>query len=366
MNPQSPISVIRRHLRELEKSLTFQAHELARRDTLRDLLEITIGAPADQKAVLDFALWYAIEDGELAESGSIFMKTPAGAGQALRFLLKRVVRAEGGIEQSTTADQFETFQENEGLAGYVLTSGEPICSNNPAEDPRYVRFTTLPQLKSIICVPVKLGTFVLAVISIHNRQRDLQFRADDLAFVEDLARISALCIRAYHHDLTMLPSRPLMDELLKREIEAASKLGKPLCLAYLDIDRFSDLNHKFEHDGADQVLQRMAAVVRQHLSGAAILCHRHGDEFGIILPDHSAEQAVATAERVREEVEKADYEIELPDGKKAVAKITTSIGIAQWKQPMDYKQLLAQADQANKDAKGEPGGTGRNRVMLLK
>lgn len=358
---RDPIRRIVEELDRLERALGIYARELTRRDILRDLLQITAGVPADQELVLDFALTYAMERGLLAESGSIFVNVPAGVKQALRLLFKKVLAAEGTIHKVPAPDEFQTFEEGEGFAGYVLASGESVYSNNPPDDPRYSGFSKISQLKSLMCVPVKCGTTVAAVLSIHNRQSDRRFTPRDLAFVEDLAAASALCIRAYHSDLTMLPSRPLMDELLKREIQWARAEGKPLALAYIDMDNFAEVNRLYTHDGADQIIRQFAGVIRENIGDNTIPCHRHGDEFAIIFRDYAPPQALATAERIRAAVEERNFTVSLPDREAKGAKITTSVGLACWRDPMTYYDLTEKADQANAAAKY----AGRNRVEFL-
>ena len=298
---EDPVTGIQRHLSAISASLDHSRRELQRRALVRDLLAITAGDPKAEDMVLDFALTYAMENGQLAEGGSIFVNVPAGPTQVLRLLLKKVFTAERRVQKIVEADEFQEFKEGEGIAGHVLSTRDSIIANDPLADSRYLRFKETDDLRAIAAVPVKCGQDVLAVICLHNRDRTTGFSDADEEFLRDLANVSALCIRAYHNDLTMLPSRPLMNELLRQEANRASKADSPLTLMYLDIDNFGKINRDLGHDVGDNMIVELATLLREHTSDT-ILCHRHGDEFAIICPNYDSNQAGALAERIRESV----------------------------------------------------------------
>jgi diguanylate cyclase (GGDEF)-like protein len=98
----------------------------------------------------------------------------------------------------------------------------------------------------------------------------------------------------------------------------------------------------------------MAAVLRQHVRRDDIAARIGGEEFAVLLPEGSAEDAIAFAERLREAIAATIFS---PGG--APRQITVSVGVASLRAPVTSRsQLLAAADAALYRAKHE----GRNRV----
>jgi len=94
--------------------------------------------------------------------------------------------------------------------------------------------------------------------------------------------------------LTGLGNRRAFDEALGREIAVARRTGAPLAIALGDIDSFKGINDRLGHTEGDRVLQDVAAALR-----GADLCFRWaGDEFALILPGATRDDAAAVAGRV--------------------------------------------------------------------
>ena len=99
--------------------------------------------------------------------------------------------------------------------------------------------------------------------------------------------------------LTGLPNRRAFEELARRELARADRVGSPLALALIDIDDFKLINDQRGHAGGDLVLRRFAAAASRILRSADIAARVGGDEFALILPDVDARLAVAVLERFR-------------------------------------------------------------------
>jgi len=91
-----------------------------------------------------------------------------------------------------------------------------------------------------------------------------------------LARIDAL---------TKVPNRMQFQHLLQRAIARAKRAGKSLCLAYVDIDRFKEINDTFGHLAGDTTLETVAERLRSALPANTVVGRLAGDEFAIILDD---------------------------------------------------------------------------------
>lgn len=100
-----------------------------------------------------------------------------------------------------------------------------------------------------------------------------------------LARIDAL---------TKIPNRMQFQHLLQRCIARARRSGKPLCLFYIDIDAFKDINDTFGHLAGDTTLETVAERLRSALPEDSIIGRLAGDEFAVILdglgPDENGRQ----------------------------------------------------------------------------
>ena len=86
---------------------------------------------------------------------------------------------------------------------------------------------------------------------------------------------------------------------LEEELTRAQRFGRPLSLMMLDLDLLRDVNNRFGHLAGDAVLRGVADVLRRELRQYDIPARFGGEEFSIVLPETSSEQALEIAERIR-------------------------------------------------------------------
>jgi diguanylate cyclase (GGDEF)-like protein/putative nucleotidyltransferase with HDIG domain len=144
----------------------------------------------------------------------------------------------------------------------------------------------------------------------------------------------------------------LADELMR-----AQRFDRPLSLMMADLDLLRDINNNYGHLAGDAVLRGIADVCRQELRHFDIPARFGGEEFAIILPETTAEQALEIAERIRRALADSRFEVETSS---EPIQATVSIGIAGF--PADGRganELIHQADLAVYRAKLQ----GRNRVL---
>jgi len=131
---------------------------------------------------------------------------------------------------------------------------------------------------------------------------------------------------------------------------------EPLCLLFLDLDRFKSLNDRFGHSGGDDILVRFVEVVHDNIRPTDFLFRIGGEEFCCLLPQTALAQAHRVAERIRHQFETAEVDI----GGSAV-RSTVSIGISTTETfGYDLDTLMRRADMAVYSAKQQ----GRNRVVV--
>ena len=150
---------------------------------------------------------------------------------------------------------------------------------------------------------------------------------------------------------------PLTGLLNRRGMDDALALWQaaqcPFAALALDIDHFKRVNDVHGHAVGDQVLQRLAQLMRESARGDDVLCRVGGEEFLMLLPGVSLEAAEQVAQRLRALLERTDIA--------PVGRITLSLGVARWPQHGSTAgAVLEAADAALYEAKR----TGRNRVVV--
>ncbi|MDP9428268.1 MAG: GGDEF domain-containing protein, partial [Actinomycetota bacterium] len=158
--------------------------------------------------------------------------------------------------------------------------------------------------------------------------------------------------QAYEDPLTHLPNRRYAEATL----DGLLSTGAAPALAVVDVDRFKEVNDAIGHAGGDEVLRRLAEILVAGCRDTDEVCRWAGDEFVVLLPDTTAEQAERALERCRRAMAAVDW-VELG----LTAPVTISVGIASATRGDDRRTLFAAADGVLYDAKR----TGRDRVVRL-
>ncbi|MGA3156838.1 MAG: EAL domain-containing protein [Steroidobacteraceae bacterium] len=104
---------------------------------------------------------------------------------------------------------------------------------------------------------------------------------------------------AYHDGLTALPNRSLFNKLLSQAISQAQRSKTPLAVAFIDLDRFKQINDTLGHEAGDELLKEVATRLKGCLRGSDIVARLGGDEFVVLLTELTAEQyATAVAQKI--------------------------------------------------------------------
>lgn len=158
---------------------------------------------------------------------------------------------------------------------------------------------------------------------------------------QELARLDAL---------TTVNNRRHFEELAAAELNRAKRNGRPLTVAYLDLDNFKQVNDQLGHGAGDTLLQAVAGTMQHRLRITDTLGRMGGDEFAICLPETGAAAARTVLDDLRHQVVAA-----LPENCRFV---TISIGAITFiKPPMTVQELLHRADEmlyaAKRDGKDQ-------------
>ncbi len=157
--------------------------------------------------------------------------------------------------------------------------------------------------------------------------------------------------------LTGLYNRRTILGKLRELINLANRYKEDFSLSMLDIDHFKKVNDRYGHLTGDEVLEKIATLIRRNIRDTDIVGRYGGEEFIIILPKTNLSSSWGVAERLRSIIEKA----EMKDSAGNVFTITVSLGLAGWERDEDAASLISRADEALYKAKGK----GRNRVQIL-
>jgi diguanylate cyclase (GGDEF)-like protein len=154
---------------------------------------------------------------------------------------------------------------------------------------------------------------------------------------------------AYHDGLTGLPNRSMFSKLLSQRISEARRYNKQLAVAFLDLDRFKQINDTLGHEAGDQLLQEVAARLQVCVRDSDTVARLGGDEFVVLLPDmEEGKHAATVAQKILAVIGKGFTLI----GHEF--RVTASIGISLYPQDGDDEQTLTKnADIAMYQAKAE-------------
>ncbi len=129
----------------------------------------------------------------------------------------------------------------------------------------------------------------------------------------------------------------------------------PLTLMILDIDFFKKVNDTYGHIVGDEILKHLVKNIKKMLRDSDIFARFGGEEFIVLLPQTDINGALEVAEKIRSSVETNTYTDE-----EVTVPITISIGISQWNNERELKQLIQRTDEALYVAKD----TGRNKIEV--
>jgi diguanylate cyclase (GGDEF)-like protein len=272
------------------------------------------------------------------ETGELYFKAAVGAGSEnlLHFRLKK----------------------GEGIAGWVAENDKPLLVPDVHQDKRFAarfdaasRFTT----KAILCVPLTFKKRVLGVIELVNGEGDGVFTEEDLRILNTVAEFSAIAIEnaqnfqkvqelTVQDDHTGLFNSRHLKRTLDQEITRATRFGHPVSLIFFDLDYFKQVNDSHGHQAGSRVLAEVGKLLLGTLRSTDVPVRYGGDEFVVLLPETSKDQAMEAAKRLRREVAEHKFLASEPYGP---LKVTASLGVASF--PDDARtpeDLLRKADQA--------------------
>lgn len=289
------------------------------------------------------------------EKGMLLIKDPENH----RF----VVQSGLGIRRSDFGNL--SFSAEETMAGAAVRERKMIYIENHITDSRVPHHSVhrrgSEKPLQIVALPLLAkGNEIGAVVLEHPREKQTPVRVEEVLLMT-LANHAAAALEnarlyemAVEDGLTKVFVNRYFQFRLAEEVEHVKRYKSHLSLVLVDLDHFKSINDNYGHQVGDKILIATAQMMKKTFRSSDVVCRYGGDEFAIILPRTDGEEAVPIAERLRHEVEKLDF----PVDPKIVLRVTLSVGVSSWQQPMDREALIKAADHALYAAKTG----GRNRV----
>jgi diguanylate cyclase (GGDEF)-like protein len=271
--------------------------------------------------------------------------------------LQPVARSGAGLE-----DDPPPFHRGQGVMGWAAATGQIARVADVQEDPRFHAVTRRGfAVRSVLCVPIFSAERVIGVLSMSSsRKGAFELPHEHTAFV--LGQLAGQALRAAELErlattdvLTHAFNRSFLMPCMVQEMNRAERDGRTFAVLHMDLDRFKTVNDRYGHAVGDAVLRRFADVVRACVRSFDVLIRRGGEEFELVMPGTTEEDAVHAAERIRSHLETHPVRL----GALEVDQ-TVSIGVAAWNGREEATDLDERADRAVYEAKR----LGRNRVVV--
>ncbi|GAB4545438.1 MAG: hypothetical protein Fur002_19550 [Anaerolineales bacterium] len=245
----------------------------------------------------------------------------------------------------------EAYPAERGLAAHVIRSGRSLLLNNQEDmNASGVDFIILTQsedsTQSILAAPMILRGAVTGMISAQSYDLDA-YTQDDQHLLELLGAHAAVAIEnarlfgrvqqmADTDALTNIYNRRKFYDLAEKQFARAVEESLPLAVIMLDVDDFKLFNDTFGHKVGDFVLQIVTAECQACIREADLLARHGGEEFIVLLPNTDLAAARLVADRVREQVERANLQPALQFLEEVAGdsknlddmRVTVSVGVA--------------------------------------
>jgi diguanylate cyclase (GGDEF)-like protein len=265
---------------------------------------------------------------------------------------------EGVRDDGTIEVHFQVSDQPAPLVDEAWSSGAPMLVRAVDDDLLDLVF---PGSRNVVVTPITAdGEHLGVAVGEWGGGNDARIPTSTVRALAQASMHAALAFRtarllgenerlATRDSLTGLANRRLFDESLQREVARAQRLSTPLSLLVFDVDHFKQVNDTYGHQTGDTVLREVADALVANTKNYDVAARYGGDEFVVLLPGCSRDDALRVAERVRASIARAVGE----------APVTISAGVATVPDnATDAERLMAAADSALYDAKR----TGRDRV----
>ncbi|MBE0480245.1 MAG: diguanylate cyclase [Dehalococcoidia bacterium] len=213
-------------------------------------------------------------------------------------------------------------------------------------------------------VPLKSRGRLVGILAVGEKLSRRPYSSDEVRLLAKVSGESAGLISnallytvtresAHTDELTGLLNHGYFHQRVDEEVSRCCRFGSVFSVLFLDIDLFKSYNDAFGHLAGDDILRRIAYCIKDSIRSVDIAFRYGGDEFAVVLPESSVDDAFNVAERIRRRIESEMYS-------RGIA-LSCSIGVAAWPiHGATREKVLQAADMALYQSKD----LGRNRITI--
>lgn len=253
-----------------------------------------------------------------------------------------------------------------GFLGKVVQNKNMVIIDRSTKITREIEeFKVSHNIKNMVMVPIFSGNKDYGLFAVGNRQEDYRYKADDLDLIKIFSKQITIAIEndiwikkteefSIKDDLTDLYNKNYILSRLDEEIRRSIFYQRPCSFLVFNIDNFKALRDAQGELVAEEVIKKLAKIMKDNTTPVGKAARIGGDEFAMLLPEKNKRQAAEIAEELRKKIESTNFS---RDGK---LMITVSGGVSE--NPIDgstQDELFKKAMEAVRSAKT----LGKNRVV---
>jgi diguanylate cyclase (GGDEF)-like protein len=273
-------------------------------------------------------------------------------------------KAYSNIQEETLLDV--VIRGGEGLLGRIIEEKKLFMIDGTTKMTREVdEFKISSNINNMLAIPIYSGKKVFGLLVVGNKQDDYRYRIDDLDLIKIFAKQITIAVEndiwikkseelSIKDDLTDLYSKNYVLSRFDEEIRRAIFYQRPCSFIMFSIDNFQSLRETRGELVAEDVIKRVAKIIRDNTTPVGKAARISGKEFGMLLPEKNKREAAYIAEDVRKQIEATNF------SREGSLKITVSGGVSE--NPIDgstQEELFKKAMELLGNAKS----MGKNRVV---
>jgi diguanylate cyclase (GGDEF)-like protein len=221
--------------------------------------------------------------------------------------------------------------------------------------------------KNCAMTPLICQDRVVGVLNLADKMEGDSFNSEDIALIELLGQLVGASIgniklfekiqrQATTDGLTSLTNHKTFYEILERELWRSRRYGGQISLIMIDIDNLKKINDAYGHRAGDKVIREVSRRIRECIRQIDTAARYGGDEFAVILPNTSLNDAIVVAERMLEAVSRTPT-----SWQKEQITLSISVGLGQYDADANPEDITSRSDQALYTAKQ----AGKNTVRIF-
>jgi diguanylate cyclase (GGDEF)-like protein len=309
-------------------------------------------------------LFFASRIGEVFKAERVSFMLLDQASQEL------AIKASRGLNSPADSSRMKL---GEMFGGWVAQQGRPLLVKDVEREypqlsqKRMLRYKS----KSFVIVPIMAKEGAIGILNLTDRKDAGIFTDDDLRIVDFLCHYLALRIENIKllnmnselitvDILTGLFNHRYFQEHLIEEINRAERYRHPLSILMLDIDGFSWYNQNYGFAAGDTAIKQIGRIIKANMRRVDLAARYGPEEFMAILPNTRLKQAIFVGEKIKEAI---GYSVFAEDRTSSLgmARLTVSVGVAEYKVGLDRDELIRRVVNALLEAKQQ----GKNRVCAF-